>query len=412
MVHVAMGGGGGPEVETDVVVQTDGTNIWFQRDMPSMPRPMATARRDQFVRLARLDEGQRAVLEALFEDYDADYGAALERMAQETETPDGADEGDPKEPKEPKKERQKEEERFVAGTATLAALDDDLFDSMELALDAEAASVIVGIGRGLRARERATTAASESTFVFGREESYVDFIDVVLSMAQSAEIVAATRPMIERYGETAGLLTEERLAAARETQRRMRAAARLMERGPTGRAAAEKLGEKTSESRQKVRKLDVRIRDRNRELLDEMEGALSRELGWTLRVAYQQEAFPEVYEDDLGIDDAVTAVRNLNDLSMPQGEQIEDVVNEYRTEFSRLSERMVQLRRQRDFNFSAMQMPSQDVIQGEIELERLRFDRREAGSRAILKLRLILSTEQIARSNLRELPTLDHRIFD
>ena len=57
---------------------------------------------------------------------------------------------------------------------------------------------------------------------------------------------------------------------------------------------------------------------------------------------------------------------------------------------------MVELRKQREFSFMSMQMPSQEVIDGEIELERLRFDRHEAGSRAILRLRLALNATQIA----------------
>ena len=175
---------------------------------------------------------------------------------------------------------------------------------------------------------------------------------------------------------------------------------------------AEKFADKATALRRKVSALDGRIRDENRQVLDQTQSVLGEELGWALRVAYQREAYPEVYEDELGVDDAVAGVRALNDLTTPQSGKVVSIVADYRSAFSKLCERMVQLRRQRDFDFSAMQMPSQEVIEGEIELERLRFDRREAGSRVILRLRLLLDEAQIARSGLRGLPSFDRRAFE
>lgn len=394
-------GGGGGEVEAEFVVESDESDRSLTFVGLGMPRALSTERRDQLARLARLDEGQRAVMASLHGDYREGYAAEIEQMTQE----DASNRDDEDSAKE-------QEERFVSRMATLAALDDAFFESLGLVLEGEEASAAFAIGHGLRARGRARRAAQGLTFVFGREESYVDFVGVVLAMEQSVDIVAKTKTRIDRYGGTVGPLVDERLAAVRESQRQSRIAYRMEEHGRAGDRMAKKLEDKAAESWRKVSELDGRIRDENRLLLEEMQSALGEELGWTLRVAYQREAYPEVYEDELGMEAALAAVRALDDLTGPQSGRVERVVNDYRSAFVRLSERMVQLRRQREFDFTAMQMPSREVIEGEIELERLRFDRREAGSRAILRLRLLLDESQVARSGLRELPTLDRRAFE
>ena len=45
-----------------------------------------------------------------------------------------------------------------------------------------------------------------------------------------------------------------------------------------------------------------------------MTGRLDGELGWTLRVAYLREAFPDVYASERRLDERLVAVRELDDL--------------------------------------------------------------------------------------------------
>jgi hypothetical protein len=403
MMTIRSSAGGGAGVETEVIVEADGTFVFGSR--LGMPPAMKAERRDQLARLARLDEGQQALLESLFADYRDEYGASLEAMKAEDAARDAED------GKEEENEKQKAERRATR-MATLAALDEALFESMELTLDGDPAQRAIALGRDLRARERTTSAARRLTFIFGQEESYVDFVGVVLAMDQSVEVVAASQTLLDRHGETTTPLVDERLTAAEDAQHARRMARRMAEHGLAGKTMANRYESKAEESRKRAHTMDARIRDENRRVLDEMEGALGSDLRWTIRVAYQRTAFPEVYEDELGLDDAVADVRTLDDLTPPQREQVERIVEDYRARFSELSERMVHLRRERAVSFTPMQMPSQEVIQGEIELERLRFDRREAGSRAILRMRLVLNDAQIGRSGLRELPAGGRRAFD
>ena len=411
------GGGGGGGGETQVVVESEGADVRFSFGLPGMPGALTEDRRDELARLAGLGEQEQSVLEALHEDYREEFGAALERFEQEDDDAkdDDDDEGDDDEDGRGSKEH---DERIAARMVALAAIDDALFDSIELVLPGEGsgAADVVRMARSLRARERATAAAQGSSFVFGREESYTDLVAVAIAMDSSVEVVAAAKPLIDQYAQTMGPLVDKRLDASREVQRRMRAMSRIMskmqEGGSAGERMAEMLREKTRESRQRVKTLDGRIRDENRRRLDELMGTLEADLGWSLRMAYQRAAFPDVYDDDLGLDEALGAVQALEDLTSRQAEQVEGVIYDYRASFADLSDRMVQLRRERDFDFTAMRMPDNDVIMGEINLERLRFDRREAGSRAILRLRLVLTEAQIAESGLRKLPVPEPRTFD
>ncbi len=402
LIAVAGAPGGGRTAATESTDQESAGASDANAARLRVPAALSIARRDQLTALIDLDDGQPELVEALYTDYRAEYEDTLKQMLQEDEQAEEAD--DDEKPDAVARAKQR-----VARMATLASVDENLFEFMELVFESEAAHAAVATGRDLRARERAMSAAKLSSFVFGREESFVDLVGVALAMEQSVEIVAGTKPIIERYGEMVGPIADERLKASRDVRRWMRVLSEAESRGIDGNLVTRGLTNNLTDARRKVRVLDGRIRYRNRQLLLEMEQALDDELGWMLRVAFQREAFPEIYADELGLDEKLRTVRGLDDLSAQQREQTEEVAVRYRSAFSQLSERMVQLRRQRDFDITAMQMPSREVIEGEIELERLRFDRHEAQSRAILRLRLILTESQIVASGLHELRMDDRR---
>ena len=87
----------------------------------------------------------------------------------------------------------------------------------------------------------------------------------------------------------------------------------------------------------------------------------------------------------------------MPDLTPRQRQQLDEIADAFRTEYFRLSQRLVELRRQRDAGSPPMGIPSRDIIDREIELERLRFERDEVSARAKLRLRLVLTDEQLQR---------------
>ena len=132
----------------------------------------------------------------------------------------------------------------------------------------------------------------------------------------------------------------------------------------------------------------------NRQTLQQVLAKLPDDAAWTLRYEYNRAAYPDIFRDRSSAEEVLAAARALPDLTSRQRERIDELTYEYRSDYFDLSERMVGLRRKRDFDPMAFQMPSREDIEGEIELQRLHFDREELTARARTHLRLVLTEAQ------------------
>ena len=150
--------------------------------------------------------------------------------------------------------------------------------------------------------------------------------------------------------------------------------------------------EKWRESRAALSATNDKITAVNREILEQLAGALPAEAAWQVRLAYNQAAYPEIFRE--GADKMLEGALSIPDLDDTQRERISDLSAQYRADFFAICEEMVGLRKQRDFDVLGGQMPEKSDIDREIELEKLRWNRNEIINRVRLKLALILNDDQ------------------
>ena len=138
----------------------------------------------------------------------------------------------------------------------------------------------------------------------------------------------------------------------------------------------------------------------NRATLSTIADALPEDLAETLRDAYNRSAFPGLYDNPRAAGRYLVAALELTDLESAQRAGIERLHAEYAPEQRRIAERM------REFYADSSQVTGADRQQWRARrqrrnrLEVLEFDRREVNSRALRRLRDILTDIQEARLRL------------
>src|SRR5262249_28755773 len=140
------------------------------------------------------------------------------------------------------------------------------------------------------------------------------------------------------------------------------------------------------------------IRTLNRQVLADLSDHLPASLGWTVKTAFNRAAYPDVFEDPESADKAIEACLGLDQLGASEREAITQINDSYRTEYMAVCDRMIELRQQRrDFDFTREEMFKRDDVDREVELERLRFERRELSARAMVRIKLALPADVAQR---------------
>lgn len=360
-----------------------------------LPAPMNPQQFEKVLSEVRLTDDDRATAMAFFDTYRAAYDKLrVEPLKIQKE-------GEESTPTETAKARSSRHEELIA-------LDHRVFDDLALLLVDDATKQTLESIRQMRLRSAASDVAKVLAQSFGNDEAYIDIVAMVIGSELSAEDrTHAWVTMTDYQARIAGHV-QQRLEDSRDVRRRSESMERAQRRrdggGGTGGGAGQAIQfamEKWREARASLSATNDKITAINREVLDQLAAALSSDAAWQVRLAYNQAAYPEIFRDDRGAEKSIQGALALPDLDDSQRERINEIAAQYRADFYALCEQMVGLRRQRDFDMLAGQMPQKEDIDREIELEKMRWNRNELGARARLKLSLILTDDQA--KNLPEL---------
>jgi hypothetical protein len=161
---------------------------------------------------------------------------------------------------------------------------------------------------------------------------------------------------------------------------------------------AAKYQEILGEVTRKVREQNDALTKLNRDAIEKMLTALPVDTAARLRDAYNRRAYPNVFNDDLSLEQRLTAALNLPDLGPDQRSRLNELSVEYRPAYARLCNQMVEI-------VSASSAPSwgmggdpeswQKWQERQESLAGVRFDRRELSLRAAGTMKSILSETQI-----------------
>ncbi len=389
--------GGGEPVQVEVKVNDVPPDLrgFVEEDNEQtryLPQPLGVKQYQQTLVALNMGEDDRNVAMTLLDAYRADYD-----QLRTAEMPIKK-EGEEATPAETGKAR-------AARHDELVALDQQLFDDVALLVQDDASKATLQMLRQTRMRDIETEVAKSMAQSFGDDESYIDLVALVvgsdLSTQQRQQAVAA----LNEYDSRIAPEVAQRLSNAREVQRRSESMQRAGRRGGGGgpprmlgggggNQAMEFAMDKWREARKSLSETNDKIKSVNRELIDQLAAAMPADAAWQIRLAYNQAAYPDIYRDDRSADKVLKGALEIPDLDDAQRDRLNNLIVQYRADFYAMCDQMVGLRKQRDFDMFAGQMPKKDDIDREIDLEKLRWNRNEISARARLQLTLILTDDQ------------------
>ena len=133
----------------------------------------------------------------------------------------------------------------------------------------------------------------------------------------------------------------------------------------------------------------------NRRGVAAINAALGRDLGWRVERAYNAACYPDVYSDHRTAENDLEKSRRL-ELTGAQTTALNDLEGNYHVSYERISADMIDAQRAAEgaeMGLLQGRFP-REMAEREIQMERLRFDRRELNERTRAMLRAILNAEQ------------------
>jgi hypothetical protein len=378
-VQVSSGGGSTASSSAVLIVTADES---AQEDESDLPAPVAVEDLQLYAARLGWSDSDRLVLESLFDDYRRSYDEERNAAADATtEVPEdeagqtGTPEADPLE--------------------RLRQLDEAFF--LDLAVLASDETQLSGIERLRQMRRRAVASrlAAESGESRGDGESVVDLANLLIRSDLPREDILRLDSLLAAYDDRVTPLFVKRVELVRQSARRRAMWRAAGESG--GREAQQLVGamyRKWREAVAELRAAEHEIVEASRRSLGEALGLLPAGAAAEIRFTYQQAAYPDEFADSVAMERVFDGALGLADVSGRQRERLVEISGDFRSSYLALSEDIVERRRLRDFDRDREGMPRRETIEREIEIERLRFARREVCDRARLRLQLSLTEAQ------------------
>lgn len=415
-------GSQGEPIANPEVPQMDDWNSWSGDSF----LPAAISARDlaRIGRLVNADDGERAILEALHTDYVNGFnelsGGAIKavqeaQQAQWKRSDTGEQEWVPPSPEGISRTYALRKTALDA----IIALDKSFFENVTAAIATDDAKL-----EGMKLAQLYRTARVYSGGRFwgmfgmdGTNEGQVNLLQIIDGLAIEDGSQAVVDQVFTEKADTYTKALRDTYLAQFDAQRAQEEwSAEIQARQRDDPDAAMAMGmqymERMKEYSDKVREPAERKRTLNREILTELKTALSDDVSRKLTIAYNKAAFPSIFTDQRSAEPYLEKAGRLNDLTPEQREAIAAATEEFRTAYDDLSSRMVEVSAN---SINMMEMGNdpdawKEYMKREEVMAKHRFDRDEVSAKALRRIRVALSKEQIDR--LPGLATADHREED
>jgi hypothetical protein len=393
----AVAGGPDDPAESDIV---------FSGDQLVPPR---ISRRDVRGYMDRLDldPDQRAVVTALHDDYIEQHDAlpVLDELREARQAL-----------------RQQDEETGRAIPATIEAIanmkrvrrealaeiqriDASFFENLQSVVDDDRRAMVERL-RLDRVRDTYSRNAG-SALRLGRdrsEEPSVDLVGLIYRLDGARDYADRLEQILDEYRPGAIEALRQRFEAQIElqfvTEKWIAAYQRAIEKDIAAVAELQaRYRDDITPLSKRVDETNRAIIELNRRTLDEMIDVLPEEQGVALRRAYNLEAYPTLFSDQAAVHRQLDAALALDELTTAQRQQLDELAAMYRPEYERLSRAMIDVVGEGDAPI-AIGFDADDFKRWqkrEQRIAKLRYDRNELNARAIQRLRLVLTEDQVAR---------------
>ena len=133
----------------------------------------------------------------------------------------------------------------------------------------------------------------------------------------------------------------------------------------------------------------------NQEVMDALLKEVPESDFWKVRMKFVNKAYPDVFRKSSDISTMLASALAIQTLNAEQKSKIETLAEKYRNDFWNLCELMIENHQSNAAAKSGDSMVSKEDTYRQLQLETLRFDRKELNDRVQMRLRMILGEDQI-----------------
>jgi hypothetical protein len=116
---------------------------------------------------------------------------------------------------------------------------------------------------------------------------------------------------------------------------------------------------------------------------------------WKVRMEFVQKAYPDVFKKGTDVTQMLAAATVIPNLDSKQTSAIETLMSNYQYDYWNLCEAMIENHQSNATAPSSEGYVGKEDVYRQLEMETLRFQRRELNDRMQMRLRMVLNDEQI-----------------
>ena len=300
-------------------------------------------------------------------------------------------------------------EGTTKASEAVAQLDTSFFDDIAIitGLDRENTNLLMLEHH----RQRQRTSAPEDAFGFrpgggggggGGDGDIIDLVDLYVMSDESAElyaglddasVVAIGNAMQNYHSNVVG--SHDAFVQATYGMNHLQDAMWIMDESNSQGAPAEAI-------QQRWRDAFLQVRDTKRELLlvnQNVMDSILKNLGtndsWKIRMKFATKAYPDVFNKKLDATSLLSAASSIRNLDASQQSKLDALASAYKYDYWNLCENMIENYQSDANSKGGMGMMSKEDVHRRVQLETLRFERKELNDRIRMRLRMVLSKDQI-----------------
>lgn len=288
----------------------------------------------------------------------------------------------------------------------IEAADREFFDQISMLLSDESRIERLQRVRQLRARQRCNVLGAQMIGYGGNttsREAQIDVVEFLLRQNADRQLLTAVELVLIEYGAVVHPLAQRRYESALQSQRAQDLWSlrwQELQRDEGTAAAQTKLMREYQDTIGKasteLAEIQSQLAAINADTIDRVLASLPDETARRILRAYRRAAFPDVFRDAGSVEKYLDNALALDSISPDQRNSLIDLQAEYIPSYDELCMTMLNLsRRAPASRFTGDSEGWRKYQEFNDRMQKLNFERRELNSRALLRLRQILTAEQM-----------------
>tara|TARA_X000001036_G_scaffold137243_1_gene130024 strand:- start:490 stop:3051 length:2562 start_codon:yes stop_codon:yes gene_type:complete len=382
--------------EEDIVqMEGGGEQLTTLSGGAEIPEPIAPSFPERASLIFGLDKGGEMIIESVYDDYRQNYLIARKEISltsSELQEDQSLSLG---------ARMRKTREANNKAAARVAMLDLAFFDDLAAITALERQDLNLKMLENHRARQR--TSAPDNPFDWnGRVGDTIDLVGLYVMSDISDELhdglsdasIMSIRKTMQGYHNKVSN-QHDAFVQATYDMNHIQDAMWVMDESTNDSSAGQMMQNRWRDSFASVRDSKRALLLMNQIVMDELLQEVPESDFWKIRMEFVKKAYPDVFKKGSDLTTMLQAAKAINGLDPVQQSRLEELASTYRYDFWNLCESMIGNHQSNASAEGGKNIMSKEDIHRQLELEKLRFERRELNDRLHMQLRMILNEEQI-----------------